>query len=67
MYVRPSHHGVRKLLQNVVSFEIAVTRMEGKFKLSQGEQPARTRAAIAELEAEGEHALAEYIRRYNGL
>jgi transcriptional regulator len=56
---------VHSLLQNVVSFEIPISRMEGKFKLNRGEQPQRTRAAIAQLEQRGEHALAEYMRLYN--
>lgn len=56
---------VRNLLRNVVSFEIPITRMEGKFKLNQGEKPERTAAAIAKLEEEGAHALAALMRRYN--
>jgi transcriptional regulator len=58
---------VHSLLQNVVSFEIPITRIEGKFKLSQGEKPERTRAAIAKLELQGDGALAAYMRRYNDL
>ncbi|HEX8619681.1 MAG TPA: FMN-binding negative transcriptional regulator [Thermoanaerobaculia bacterium] len=58
---------VRALLQNVVSFEIPVSHMEGKFKLNQGERPERNQAAVLELERQGEPALAEYIRRYNDL
>ena len=56
---------VQRLLANVVSFEIPLTRVEAKFKLNQGEKPERTRAAIAELERSGEAGLAEYMRRYN--
>jgi predicted FMN-binding regulatory protein PaiB len=55
----------RSLLQNVVSFEMPISRMEGKFKLNRGEQPERTRAAIAQLEQRGEKALADYMRLYN--
>lgn len=58
---------VSSLLQNVVSFEIPIARIEGKFKLSQGEKPARTQAAIARLEEQGDRALADYMRIYNGL
>ncbi len=58
---------VHSLLQNVVSFEIPITRIEGKFKLSQGEKPERTRAAIAKLELQRDGALAAYMRRYNDL
>lgn len=57
----------RGLIQNVVSFEIPISRIEGKFKLNQGEKPERTRAAITELEARGAEALARYMRRYNNL
>lgn len=56
---------VNALLKNVVSFEIPISRMEGKFKLNQGEKPDRTSAAIRQLEQQGEAALAEYMRRYN--
>lgn len=62
-----SEQSVSTLLQNVVSFQIALTRVEGKFKLNQGEKPERTRSAAAELEREGAGELAEYIRRYNDL
>lgn len=41
------------MLANIVSFEIPLTRVEGKFKLNQGEKPDRTRAAIAQLERQG--------------
>lgn len=57
---------VRALLRNVVSFEIPLRAIEAKFKLHQGETRERTAAAIAELEARGERALAAYMRRYNG-
>ncbi|HEX7155159.1 MAG TPA: FMN-binding negative transcriptional regulator [Thermoanaerobaculia bacterium] len=58
---------VRRLLEHVVSFEIPITRIEGKFKLNQGEKVARTQAAIAHLEQNGEAAMAAYLRRYNDL
>jgi transcriptional regulator len=56
---------VHAMVRNVVSFEIPVSRMEGKFKLNQGEKPERTRTAIAKLEEQGADALADYMRRYN--
>lgn len=62
-----SPEAVRALLRNVVSFEIEISRIEGKFKLNQGETPERNEAAIAELEQQGARALAGYIRRYNDL
>jgi transcriptional regulator len=58
---------VDALLRNVVSFEIPLTRIEGKFKLNQGEKPARNLAAIAALERAGSTELAAYMRRYNRL
>jgi transcriptional regulator len=56
---------VQALLRNVVSFEIPVTRMEGKFKLNQGDKPERIAAAISQLEQQGDEKLAAYMRRYN--
>jgi transcriptional regulator len=56
---------VQALLRNVVSFEIPISRMEGKFKLNQGDKPERIVAAIAQLEQQGDEALAGYMRRYN--
>lgn len=58
---------VSAMLRNVVSFEIPIARVEGKFKVNQGEQPERNRAAVAELERQGAGELAAYVRRYNGL
>lgn len=55
---------VERLIANVVSFEIPVTRIEAKFKLDQGETPERKRAATAALERAGETAIAGYRRRY---
>lgn len=57
---------VQRLIANVVSFEIPLTRIEAKFKLNQGEKPERTRTAIEQLERDGDVEIAEYIRRYNG-
>ena len=58
---------VRAMVRNVVSFEIPLTRVEGKFKLNQGEKRDRTATAVAQLEQQGDAALAAYIRRYNDL
>ena len=58
---------VQELLRNVVSFEIALSRVEGKFKLSQGDTQEHIRAAVAALEREGSTALAAYMRRFNAL
>jgi len=58
---------VDRMIAGVVSFEIPLTRVEGKFKLNQGDQPERVRAAIAALEQRGEPALAAWMRRYNDL
>lgn len=58
---------VARMVRNVVSFEIPIARLEGKFKLNQGEKPERNRAAIAKLEEQGETTLAAYMRRYNNL
>lgn len=58
---------IRTLLQNVVSFEIPISRIEGKFKVNQGDKPERIGAAIAMLEQQGDRELAGYMRRYNDL
>ena len=58
---------VEMMLTNIVSFEIPLTRVEGKFKLNQGDKPERIRTAIEQLERQGESLLANYMRRYNGL
>jgi transcriptional regulator len=58
---------IRGLLQNVVSFEIPISRIEGKFKVNQGDKPERIGAAITMLERQGELELAAYMRRYNDL
>jgi transcriptional regulator len=52
---------VDRMIANIVSFEIHPTRIEGKFKLSQGDQPERIQAAIQHTDP----ALAAYLRRYN--
>jgi transcriptional regulator len=62
-----SDASVQALLQNVVSFEIPLSRIEGKFKLSQGDQPQRIRAAADALEREGSGVLAAWMRRANEL
>jgi transcriptional regulator len=56
---------VERMLRNIVSFEIPPERVEGKFKLNQGERTERTRAAIHRLEQSGASELASWMRRYN--
>ena len=58
---------VERMLQNIVSFEIPVARIDAKFKLNQGEKPERTRAAVERLTQNGNGELAAYITRYNAL
>ena len=58
---------VRALLRKVVSFEIPIARIEGKFKLGQGETRERNEAAVEQLEQQGGETLAAYMRRYNDL
>lgn len=58
---------VQALVRDVVSFEIPVSRMEGKFKLNQGDKPERIRAASARLEQQGERELSVYMQRFNDL
>ena len=47
-----------KMLAAIVGFEIAVERLEGKFKLSQNRRREDVEAVISALEAEGQAALA---------
>ena len=55
---------VGMMLRSIVGFEIAVERLEGKFKLSQN-RPAEIPRVIAALEAEGEGALARLMREHS--
>ena len=52
---------VDAMLKNIVGFEIEVTRLEGKFKLSQN-RPAEAPRVAAELEREGAAGLAALMR-----
>jgi transcriptional regulator len=54
---------VSTMLRAIVGFEIAVERLEGKFKLSQN-RPADVPRVIAELEARGETDLARLMRAH---
>jgi transcriptional regulator len=56
---------VQELLDNVVSFEIPLARVEARFKLNQGDTPERVRTIVERLEGTGDVEIAEYIRRYN--
>jgi transcriptional regulator len=53
-----------KLLAAIVGFEIAVERLEGKFKLSQNRRPADLEGVIAALEGEGLGDLAALMREH---
>ena len=56
------------MLKGIVGFEIAVTRLEGKFKLSQNRPPADRPRVIAALEAQNEPeaaAVAQLMRDRN--
>ncbi|MGE0358279.1 MAG: FMN-binding negative transcriptional regulator [Burkholderiales bacterium] len=52
------------LLGAIVGFEIAVERLEGKFKLSQNRRPDDVANVAAALEAEGRGALADLMREH---
>jgi transcriptional regulator len=54
---------VATMLKSIVGFEIAVARLEGKFKLSQN-RPAEIARVIERLEARGEPALAGLMREH---
>ncbi len=53
-----------RLMAAIVGFEIAVERLEGKFKLSQNRRPADLEGVIAALEGEGQGALAALMREH---
>ena len=53
-----------KLLEAIVGFEIAVDRLEGKFKLSQNRRREDVDGVAAALEAEGQEALAALMRAH---
>ena len=52
---------VSGMLQNIVGFEIEVTRLEGKFKLSQN-RPAEVPRVIDALQSAGEGAVADLMK-----
>jgi transcriptional regulator len=56
-----------RLLSNIIAFEIPLTRIDAKFKMSQGERPANLAASVAALEQAGNHALAQWMRTYNAV
>ncbi len=53
---------VARMLGGIVGFEIAIARIEGKFKMSQNRSAADRDGAIAGLEATGRHDDAELAR-----
>lgn len=57
--------GLQRRVAQVVYFTIAVTDLQVKFKLGQDERPGDTAAAIAALERDGQHALAQLMRVHN--
>jgi len=63
--LRPDY--VKMMLEGIVNFEIAVTRLETRWKLSQNRGRREQELIIAQLEAsggEGEGALAELTRKH---
>ena len=55
---------VDRMMPAIVGFEIAVERLEGKFKLSQNRRPEDIAGVIAGLEAEGQGELAALMRAH---
>ena len=53
---------VHNMLKAIVGFELAVEKLEGKFKLSQNRQPADHANVTAALEREGQTELAALMR-----
>lgn len=69
-YAQPwsmDHEYATKLLRGIVAFEVEITRLEGKFKLSQNRSEHDQRQVIAALRASGdplEHALAQEMSQW---
>lgn len=57
--------GLHRRLDQIVYFTIAVTDLQVKFKLGQDERSGDTAAAIAALQRDGQHALAQLMRVHN--
>jgi len=54
---------VEGMLNAIVGFEMEVTHLDGKFKLSQN-RPVEIPRVVEKLEARGEHALAQLMREH---
>ena len=54
----------RGMLQAIVGFEIAIDRLEGKFKLSQNRRREDVEGVAAALEAQGQEELARLMREH---
>ena len=54
---------VSGMLKAIVGFELAVEKMEGKFKLSQNRKPEDHANVVAALEAEGQSELVDLMKR----
>lgn len=69
-YAQPwsmDHEYATKLLRGIVAFEVEITRLEGKFKLSQNRSEHDQRQVIAALRASAdplEHALAQEMSQW---
>jgi transcriptional regulator len=55
------------MVQAVVGVEIAITRIEGKSKMSQNKEPRDQQGVVHDLQARGQHALADAVAKANGL
>jgi transcriptional regulator len=58
---------IEGMLRGIIAFEMPITRIEGKFKLSQNRSVADRESVIAALDASGspwDHALADIMRKY---
>ena len=55
------------MVQAVVGLEIEITRIEGKSKMSQNKEPRDQQGVVHDLQARGQHALADAVEKINGL
>ena len=57
--------GLERRLPHIIGFEIALTRIEARFQMSQYERPTDTAEAVEVLKQDGKSDLADIMQRYN--
>lgn len=57
--------GLERRLPHIIGFEIALSKIEARFQMSQYERPSDTAEAIEALKRDGQTDLAKIMERYN--